>query len=158
MTSTPEQTATVESTRLPTADDVVLGVDTHKDEHVAAVVTTLGLLVATASFPATAAGYEELPARAGKFGVVRRAGVEGTGSYEAAQARHLRSCGVTVIGVNRPDRSMRRHRGSSLHSHPRRLRWPWTAPVLRLNHKESGQRLAACRARGSDSASGERLE
>ncbi|KAK1177212.1 transposase [Streptomyces sp. NBS 14/10] len=84
-----------------------------EDEHVAAVVTTLGLLVATASFPATAAGYEELHAWAGKFGVVRRAGVEGTGSYGAAQARHLRSCGVTVIGVNRPDRSMRRHRGKT---------------------------------------------
>lgn len=113
MTSMPEQTATVESTRLPTADEVVLGVDTHKDEHVAAVVTALGLLAATASFPATAAGYEELHAWARKFGVVRRAGVEGTGSYGAALARHLRACGVTVIEVNRPDRSMRRHRGKT---------------------------------------------
>jgi restriction endonuclease Mrr len=74
MTSMPEQTATVESAHLPTAAEVVLGVDTHKDEHVAAVVTALGLLAATASFPATAAGYEELHAWARKFGLVRRAG------------------------------------------------------------------------------------
>ena len=113
MTSMPEQTATVESAHLPTADEVVLGVDTHKDEHVAAVVTALGLLAATASFPATAAGYEELHAWTRKFGLVRRAGVEGTGSYGAALARHLRACGVTVIEVNRPDRSMRRHRGKT---------------------------------------------
>src|SRR5262249_46827225 len=113
MTSMPEQTATVESAHLPTADEVVLGVDTHKDEHVAAVVTALGLLVATASFPATAVGYEELLAWAEKFGLVRRAGVEGTGSYGAALARHLRARGVTVIEVNRPDRSMRRHRGKT---------------------------------------------
>lgn len=113
MTSMPEQTATLESTRLPIADEGVLGGDTHKDEHVAAVVTALGLLAATASFPATAAGYEELHAWAEKYGVVRRAGIEGTGSYGAALARQLRASGVTVIEVNRPDRSMRRHRGKT---------------------------------------------
>lgn len=113
MTSMPEQTTPVEPARPAAADEVVLGVDTHKDVHVAAVITALGLLVATASFPATAAGYEELLAWAKQFGVVRRAGVEGTGSYGAALARHLRACGVAVIEVNRPDRSMRRHRGKT---------------------------------------------
>ncbi|MGW0633943.1 IS110 family transposase [Streptomyces sp. NPDC002758] len=109
----PEQTTPVEPARPAIADEVVLGVDTHKDVHVAAVVTALGLLVATASFPATAAGYEELLAWTRQFGTVQRAGVEGTGSYGAALARHLRACGVTVIEVNRPDRSMRRHRGKT---------------------------------------------
>ena len=37
-------------------DEVVLGVDTHKDVHVAAVVTVVGLVLASSSFPATAAG------------------------------------------------------------------------------------------------------
>ena len=32
-------------------DEVVLGVDTHKDVHVAAALTTLGVLLATSSFP-----------------------------------------------------------------------------------------------------------
>jgi transposase len=92
---------------------VVLGVDTHKEVHVAAIVTALGLLVATASFPATAGGYAELLSWARQFGTLHRAGIEGTGSYGAALARHLRACEVTVIEVNRPDRSMRRHRGKT---------------------------------------------
>jgi transposase len=113
MTSMPQQATAVELTRLPAADEVVLGVDTHKDVHVAAIITALGLLVATASFPATAAGYAELLGWAQQFGTLHRAGVEGTGSYGASLARYLRACGVTVIEVNRPDRSMRRHRGKT---------------------------------------------
>ena len=69
---------------------VIVGVDTHKDLHVAAVITSLGALRETTTFPATAAGYEALLAWAGTFGVLRRAGVECTGSYGAALARHLR--------------------------------------------------------------------
>ena len=41
-------------------DEVVLGVDTHKDLHVAAVLSALGVLLATSSFPTTAKGYREL--------------------------------------------------------------------------------------------------
>jgi transposase len=37
-------------------DEVVLGVDTHKDVHVAAVLTSLGVLLASCSFPTTAKG------------------------------------------------------------------------------------------------------
>jgi len=37
-------------------DEVVLGVDTHKDVHVAAVITVLGALLASTTFPTTAAG------------------------------------------------------------------------------------------------------
>jgi transposase len=39
--------------------------------------------------------------------------VEGTGSWGAGLTRFLRSEGVTVIEVNRPDRSMRRRRGKT---------------------------------------------
>ena len=39
-------------------DEVVVGVDTHKDVHVAAVLTALGVLGETKTFPATAAGYQ----------------------------------------------------------------------------------------------------
>ena len=38
-------------------EDIILGVDTHKDLHVAAVITSLGLLRESQTFPATAAGY-----------------------------------------------------------------------------------------------------
>jgi transposase len=100
----------------PLGDDhaeVVLGVDTHKDVHVAAVSTAVGAMLATSSFPATAQGYSNLLEWARRYGVVGRAGVEGTGSYGAALARYLSREGVTVIEVNRPDRAMRRSRGKT---------------------------------------------
>ena len=93
----------------PDTEEVVLGVDTHKDIHVAAVVSILGAQVAHATFPTTAAGYRQLLAWARGFGRLHRAGVEGTGSYGAALTRHLRRSGITVIEVNRPDRAARRH-------------------------------------------------
>lgn len=94
-------------------DEVVLGVDTHKDVHVAAVLTSLGLLLDTSSFPTTAKGYRQLLAWARGFGAVNRAGVECTGSYGAALSRQLCSEAVTVIEVNRTDRGNRRRRGKS---------------------------------------------
>jgi len=50
---------------------------------------------------------------AATFGVLRRAGVEGTGSYGAALARHLHAAGVEVIEVNAPDKTTRRRRGKT---------------------------------------------
>jgi transposase len=94
-------------------DDVVLGVDTHKQTHTAAVITLLGSLLATATFPTTAAGYRELVAWARGFGTLRRAGVEGTGSYGATLTRSLRSEHVDVIEVNQPDKATRRRRGKT---------------------------------------------
>jgi transposase len=94
-------------------DEIVVGVDTHKDVHVAAVADLLGRVLASAAFPAEAAGYHALLAWAREYGVVRRAGVEGTGSYGAALSRFLRGQGVEVVEVNRPDRAMRRARGKN---------------------------------------------
>ena len=95
------------------ANEVILGVDTHKDVHVAAVITALGVLVGSMTFPATAVGYRALLVWVGTFGMLRRAGVEGTGSYGAALARHLRAAGVKVIEVNAPDKATRRRRGKT---------------------------------------------
>ena len=94
-------------------DEVVLGVDTHKEIHVAAVVTALGATVATGAFPANGQGYCQLLDWAQGHGGVRRAGVEGTGSYGAALARYLSAEGIAVIEVNRPDRAARRSKGKT---------------------------------------------
>jgi transposase len=102
-----------ESRHRPGCKEVILGVDTHKDVHVAAVVTTLGAQVANATFPTTAAGYRQLLAWARGFGVLERAGVEGTGSYGVAVSRYLSSQAITVIEVNRPDRAARRRHGKT---------------------------------------------
>ena len=95
------------------SEEVVLGVDTHRDIHVAAVVTMVGTLTATSSFPATAAGYRRLLAWARSAGAVQRAGVECTGSYGAALSRYLQAEGISVIDVNQPDRATRRKRGKT---------------------------------------------
>jgi transposase len=93
--------------------EAILGVDTHKDIHVAAVVSALGALLGCQEFSAGEAGYQQLLAWARTFGQVVRAGVEGTGSYGAALTRYLQAEGVLVIEVNRPDRQMRRSRGKT---------------------------------------------
>lgn len=92
---------------------IVLGVDTHRDVHVAAALDALGRLLGVRSVPTTAAGYAELLAWARGLGEVTRAGVEGTGAYGAALTRVLTDAGVTVIDVNRPDRARRRRLGKS---------------------------------------------
>jgi transposase len=108
VTAMPPQTQTA-----PSDDEVVLGVDTHSDVHVAVVLTALGGLLGAHDFPTTTTGYQDLIAWARGHGRLHRAGVEGTGSYGAALTRLLRADGVHVIEVNRPDRSARRRRGKS---------------------------------------------
>ncbi|MFI0710505.1 transposase [Streptomyces inhibens] len=65
------------------------------------------------ALPATTGGYRELWEWASQLGTVRRAGVEGSGSYGAALSRYLLAHRVEVFEVNRPDRSVRRRRGKS---------------------------------------------
>ncbi|MFF8791180.1 transposase [Streptomyces sp. NPDC015125] len=64
-------------------------------------------------FPASAAEYRRLLAWVRALGTVRRAGVEGTGSFGAALSRYLLAQGVEVFEVNRPDRTDRRFHGKS---------------------------------------------
>jgi transposase len=95
------------------AGDVVLGVDTHKDVHVAAVLDALGRHLAVAEFGSTDAAAEQLLSWARRYGRVRAAGVEGTGSFGYRLTRRLRAAGVLVVEVSRPDRARRRRRGKS---------------------------------------------
>ncbi|MEU1569536.1 IS110 family transposase [Streptomyces mirabilis] len=95
------------------AGEVLLGVDTHKDVHAAAVITTLGVTLDGRTFPATAEGYRQLVSWARSFGMLRRAGIECTGSYGAALTRHLRTEGIEVTEVNQPDKAARRRHGKT---------------------------------------------
>lgn len=97
----------------PGDEQVLLGVDTHKHEHVAAVITAIGGLLDVRTFPATGAGYAQLLAWARSFGTLHRAGVECTGSYGAGLARFLHANSLQVIEVNQPDKSLRRRHGKS---------------------------------------------
>jgi transposase len=87
---------------------VTVGVDTHADVHVAAVLDQSGRLLDTRSFPTTARGYAQLATWAESFGHVDNVGMEGTGSYGSGLLRYLTDYGFTVIEVDRPDRSTRR--------------------------------------------------
>lgn len=108
-------TLTAPATRpLPSrAGEIALGVDTHRDLHVAAVLSSLGAVLGTAAFPTTAAGYRQLLEWACQFGKVSRAGVEGAGSYGAGLCRYLLAQRIEVIDVNRPDRAARRRNGKT---------------------------------------------
>lgn len=92
---------------------VIVGVDTHKDLHVARAKDTLGRLLGERTVTASARGSRELLAWARSHGEVFAFGVEGTGSYGAGLARYLRGQGCTVVEVIRPNRQARRRNGKS---------------------------------------------
>jgi len=92
-------------------DEVIGGVDTHKDVHVAAVIDVLGRILGVQSFPTTRHGYRRLLAWLQSHGEVAAVGVEGCGSWGAGLARYLTARGVKVVEVNRPNRQTRRLRG-----------------------------------------------
>jgi transposase len=100
---------TIASTTL----NVIGGVDTHADVHVAAACDPLGAVLGTASFPTTLRGYRSLLGYLRGFGPVSKVGVEGTGSYGTGLARHLAVEGVEVIEVSRPNRQVRRRHGKT---------------------------------------------
>jgi transposase len=91
----------------------VLGIDTHKDTHVAVILDGLGRPQGTRLVPATDAGAAQLLAWSRGHGTPLTAGVEGTGSYGYQLTRALHAAGVTVLEVNRPDRANRRRKGKS---------------------------------------------
>ena len=95
------------------AVQVVVGVDTHQDEHMAVAIDQQGVRFAQRQAPASSYGYRELERWSRTLGEVRAFGVEGTGSYGAGLARFLSSRGFTVVEVNRPDRSTRYRKGKS---------------------------------------------
>jgi len=97
------------------ADEVeyVLGVDTHRDQHLLAVVLArTSVVVAQRSVPASAVGYAE----ALRFVEQQTSGarvwaVEGVGHYGAGLARWLSGRGETVLEIGRVRRDERRLRG-----------------------------------------------
>ncbi|MDP8929901.1 MAG: transposase [Actinomycetota bacterium] len=81
---------------------VTVGVDTHKDVHVAVALDQLGRWLDATEIPTTAAGYAELLAWASQLGTVDKVGIEGTGSHGAGLWGWLTARGVIVVAVDRP--------------------------------------------------------
>lgn len=92
---------------------VVIGVDTHKHIHVAAVMDSIGGVLAALTIPTDTAGFRRLLEWAETFGKIIAFGIEGTGSYGAGLTSFLRRNGHKVVEVSRPDRRLRRLNGKS---------------------------------------------
>jgi transposase len=109
---------TIGAERPNTEVAVILGVDTHLDFHMAVAVDHLGRRLGETSVPRTAKGYEGLLCWAEGFGPVKCAGVEGTSSYGAGLTRHLRTRGIEVLEVERPEHRRRSSRQNVEKSDP----------------------------------------
>jgi transposase len=93
--------------------DYVVGVDTHLDEHVLAVVSAAtGAVVARLAVRTNPRGYSAALRFAQEAGDGARVwAIEGTGSYGAGLARYLAGRGETVLEISRTPRAERRMRG-----------------------------------------------
>ncbi len=90
---------------------IAVGVDTHKNRHIAVALDRLGQLLGELSIEACAAGYLELEvwARAlAKDSQQLVFGIEGAGSWGAGLCEHLQLAGCSVLEVERPRRRERR--------------------------------------------------
>jgi transposase len=92
---------------------VIVGVDTHKDVHVAVALDVQGRRLGCCSVPTTSAGLLQLEQWSIRYGTVEVWGVEGTGSYGAGLTRQLVGHGHRVREVSRPERKVRRDKGKS---------------------------------------------
>jgi len=95
------------------AVSIAVGIDTHADVHVAAVIDQVGRELGHASFDTTPVGYRRLEAWARTHGEIVIVGIEGTGVYGVGICAHLTDAGLAVVEVDRPDRKSRRFEGKS---------------------------------------------
>jgi transposase len=100
--------------------EVVIGVDTHKHTHTAAVVAAAtGQTMVTITVAATPGGYQQLLELAGRQASRRIWAIESTGGYGAGLTRFLAAHQEQVAELDRPKRAARRHGAKSD---------PWTPP------------------------------
>jgi transposase len=86
--------------------ELVIGVDTHKDTHTAAVVQAVsGAMLEQVTVPATPAGYQQLLRLADRHDGQRVWAIEGTGGYGAGLTRFLAAHHEQVVELDRPKRA-----------------------------------------------------
>ncbi len=89
--------------------EVVIGVDTHKHTHTAAVVVaTTGAAVDELTVPTDPDGFLALLDLAETHPGIRAWAIEGTSGYGAGLTRFLLAAGERVIELDRPQRAKRR--------------------------------------------------
>jgi transposase len=103
--------ATLAQPRPDDAFDVVIGIDTHRDFHVAVALAPNGGKLDECRIPTIQQGYQALIGWSELFGNHPVFAMEGTSSFGAGLCRELLAAGFPVVEANRPDRSTRRRRG-----------------------------------------------
>ena len=94
--------------------ELVIGVDTHKHTHTAAVVVAAtGAVLEQVTVPAAPAGYQQLLTLASQQPGQRVWAIEGTGGYGAGLTRFLQAHAEQVVELDRPKRATRRHGAKS---------------------------------------------
>jgi transposase len=94
--------------------DAVIGVDTHRDRHAAALLDPNGGVRATLEVPSDRVGYARLLQLADAQASGRRVwALEGTGCYGAGLTRFLVERGEWVVEIDRPKRPRGRHGAKS---------------------------------------------
>lgn len=94
--------------------DHVIGVDTHRDAHTAAIVNPTGAVDADRTAPADAFGYRRLLRFAAEQAPGRRVwAIEGTGSFGSGLTTFLLEHGEWVVEIDRPKRPARRNGAKS---------------------------------------------
>jgi Transposase len=106
----------------------VIGVDTHRDSHAAAILDPAGGLIAQVEIPSSQAGYEQLLRFAAERAAGRRCwALEGTGCYGAGLASFLADHGEWVTEIDRPKRTGRTQACATPTSWP--SSWPTMTPA-----------------------------
>jgi hypothetical protein len=114
-----------------TQPQVTVGVDTHKQFHVAHAVDQLGRPLGTHRLAATPAGYCGFVSWAHELGQLVAVGIEGRGHYGAGLARHLRAEGIAVSEVGRLNGSaVPALANQTTPTRPERPQWCWPATPL----------------------------
>jgi len=126
------------------AVEFVIGVDTHRDSHTAAVVhATTGGVIEQLTVATDAFGYRKLKAFADQHADDTRVwAIEGTGSYGAGLTTALLEAGEWVVEIDRPARPARRDGAKSDN----------LDAVRAAREALSREHLAAPRARGDREA------
>ncbi len=89
--------------------DYVIGVDTHRDAHAAAILTAGGVIERQTTVAADAFGYKRVLRYARQHAASRRVwAIESSGSYGAGLTSFLLAHGEWVVEVERPARPARR--------------------------------------------------
>lgn len=94
--------------------DIVIGVDTHKHTHTAAVIdSSTGAVLDELTVDTDQDGYAALVAMADRHSGLRAWSIEGTGGYGAGLNRFLATRDELVVELDRPSRPARRNGAKS---------------------------------------------